>query len=79
MVNGLVTAGVFLLSGIVDTLCAQQLVYLGMTSIPSRYDSHTDMRSMVSLLAYYLSSALIGLSPISFGSKMSPLSNSLTQ
>ena len=61
MVNGLVTAGLFLLSGIVDTLCAQQLVYLGMTN----------MRSMASLFAYYFSSALIGLSPISFGSKTS--------
>lgn len=72
MVNGLVTAWLFLLSGIVDTLCAQQLVYLGMTSLLSRYESHTDMRSMASLFAYYFSSALIGLSPISFGSKTSP-------
>ena len=73
MVNDLVTAVLFLLSGTVDTLCAQQFVYLGMTSIVYRCVPHIDMRSMVSLFAYYFSSALIGLSPISFGNKTLPI------
>ncbi|KAK8802792.1 hypothetical protein WA171_006464 [Blastocystis sp. BT1] len=54
--NSILLIFLFLASGVVDTLCAQRIVYLGATN----------MRSMFSLFAYYFSSALIGLSPIQF-------------
>ncbi|KAK8833597.1 hypothetical protein WA577_001530, partial [Blastocystis sp. JDR] len=47
----------FLLSGIFDTLCTQQLVYQGASN----------MRSMFSIFAYYFSQAIVGFSCIEFG------------
>ncbi|CBK24652.2 uncharacterized protein [Blastocystis hominis] len=51
---------VFLFSGVLDTLCTQQLVYQGAS----------DMRSMFSIFSYYFAQALIGITPIKFSDEV---------